>query len=226
MTERKKSIYNWLFGIVIIILILAALWAFYKTRFSPPQVPKLPTVDHIHIPAEPPEVNIPSSVALESSTAVRLEDILNSKEPRGWGPIFTSWYGQPVKDFILPDIYGKKHKLSDYRGKDVLIVFWATWCIPCIQEIPHLIALRNVISEEKLAILAVSNEDPVLLKRFAAGTKINYTILASRRSDLPSPFRLVMGIPSSFFVDKEGKIKLATQGPLHLGDIKLILRAE
>jgi peroxiredoxin len=225
MSAAKKTGY-WLIGLVIILGILAVLWAFNKTPSSPPKTPNPPTADHIHIPVEAPETNSPSSIALESSASVRLKDILNSKEPRGWGPIFTSWYGQPIEDFILSDIHGKKHKLSDYRGKDVLIVFWATWCIPCIQEIPHLIALRNIISEEKLAILAISNEDPVLLKRFTAGSKINYTILSGRLSSLPSPLKLVMGIPSSFFVDKEGKIKLATQGILHLADIKLILQAE
>jgi peroxiredoxin len=118
------------------------------------------------------------------------------------------------------------HRLSDYKGKDIIIVFWATWCIPCLQEIPHLIALRKVISEDELAILAISSEHPAQVKQFIYGSKINYTILSGYRAYMPSPFRLVEGIPTSFFVDKKGRIKLATQGVLHLGDTKLILKAK
>jgi peroxiredoxin len=226
MTEGKKTINNWLVGFVIVILILAALWASNKITTSPPQALNPPTIDHIHIPAVPSEMNSPSYITKESSNPIKIEDIINYKGFRSWEPAFKSWYGRVAGDFSLPDINGKQHKLSDYRGKDVIIIFWATWCMPCIQEIPHLIALRNLIGEDKLAILAISNENPALLKRFVNRNKINYTVLANQRSYLPAPFRQVLGIPTSFFVNKEGKIKLATQGTLYLGDIKVILQAE
>jgi peroxiredoxin len=233
MSAGKKTGY-WLIGLVIVVGILAVLWASNKAPTSPPQSRNLPVFDHVHIPAEPPEVKSPAPVTAnstppvitEKSGSIKIKDIINSKERRGWSPVLKSWYGKPAPDFVLPDINGKKHKLSDYRGKDVIVLFWATWCVPCLEEIPHLVALRNIYSEEKLAILAISNENPTLLKKFIAGTKINYTILASTRSTLPSPFRLVLGIPTSFFVDKEGKIKIVTQGSLYLGETKLILQAE
>lgn len=152
-----------------------------------------------------------------------LKDIVAAA--RTWGPSFTNWYGKPAPELMLTDINGKTHKLSDYRGKDVMVVLWATWCGPCRVEIPHLIELRKSVSEDKLAILAISNENPGLVKRFAEQTQMNYTILLDRGT-MPPPYSSVTGIPSSFFIDPEGKIKLATTGLLSLEEIKAILQAE
>ncbi|MHC4620027.1 MAG: peroxiredoxin family protein [Planctomycetota bacterium] len=161
--------------------------------------------------------------------APRLEDVIRSA--RTWGPVYQSWYGRRAPDFTLTDINGKQHKLSDYRGKDVMLVFWATWCRPCIIEIPHLIALRNVVGEDKLAILAVSYISPMntaeMVKNFVKeNERINYTILPAETSGMPAPYDTVNSIPTSFFVDPQGRMKLATSGLLSLGYMKAILQAE
>ena len=145
---------------------------------------------------------------------------------RTWGPVYISWAGEMAPDFTLIDVTGKRHKLSDYRGKNVIIMFWATWCRPCIMELPHLIALRNTVSEDKLAMLAISNEPPALVKRFATREKINYAVFAVNTLAMPAPFRNIASIPSNFFINPDGKIKLATSGLLPLDDLKAILQAE
>ena len=146
---------------------------------------------------------------------------------RSWGPSYHSWFGKTAPDFTLTDIKGKEHKLSDYRGKDVLLVFWATWCGPCKIEIPHLIALQNIIERDSLGwvILAISNESQDKVKPFVAASRMNYPVLLDK-GQLPEPYRSIRSIPSSFFIDKQGKIKIGTVGPLHLGDIQAIFHAD
>ena len=150
---------------------------------------------------------------------------------RGWGPTFTNWYGKEAPDFTVTDINGKKHTLSEYRGKNVILNFWATWCPPCIMEIPHLVELRNTIGEDKLAMLAISYIDfrnkPETVKKFvAAKPVINYTVTATYADAMPRPYNLVNSIPCSFFIDPEGRVKLATEGLIGLSDTKAIIEAE
>lgn len=143
-----------------------------------------------------------------------------------WVPAYQNWVGKEAPDFTLKGIDGKNYKLSDFRGKNVVIVFWAIWCGPCKMEIPHLIALRNVMSKDDLQILAITNEEYTQVIDFAAKSKMNYAVLINKKNDLPAPFDKIQSIPTSFFVDPQGKIKLATSGSLTLGTLKAIVRAK
>ncbi|MHC4462547.1 MAG: peroxiredoxin family protein [Planctomycetota bacterium] len=165
---------------------------------------------------------------ITTTSKMSLNDVI--KAARTWGPAYKSWYGKMAPDFTLIDIAGKQHRLSDYRGKDVILIFWATWCPPCRVEIPHLIELRKTVGEDKLVILAISNEKPDLVKGFVAKQKINYTVLLDK-GNMPEPFGVTRiyrttGIPGSFFINPEGKIKLATAGMLSLDSMKAVLQAE
>jgi thiol-disulfide isomerase/thioredoxin len=174
--------------------------------------------------------NEPSPPAPQPGQKINLNDVINAAH--GWGPIFASWYGRPAPDFILTDINGKQHKLSDYHGRNVMITLWATWCGPCLAEIPHLIELRNTVSEDKLAMFAVSYITPMppnttdMVKKLAERRKINYTVFSIDADVMPAPYSQITGIPSSFFIDPQGKIKLAAEGLLSLNAIKAILEAE
>ena len=75
-------------------------------------------------------------------SGMSLRDIVESRKT--WDTAYTSWYGEQIPDFTVKDIDGKSHKLSDYHGRDVLVVFWATWCPACNSEISHLIKLRKM----------------------------------------------------------------------------------
>ncbi len=198
-----------------------------QTRnYSHEHPPSAPVVESLNKAAKPKAV----FAGPKTGTKKNLREVIRTA--RTWTPAYSYSFGQKAPDFTLTDINGKQHKLSDYRGKDVLINFWATWCPPCMREIPHLIALRNTVSEDKLAMLAISYrsayppETTEKVKNFVAQNKINYTVFSTDAAAMPLLFSRVSGIPCSFFINPEGKIKLATEGLLSLDEIKAILEAE
>jgi peroxiredoxin len=148
-----------------------------------------------------------------------------SRRPASRNPSFEEWWGKPAPDFTLTDIEGKTHKLSDYRGKEVLVEIWATWVPTCKLEIPHLKELRGAFDQNTLAILAISNETPAQLKTFATEQGLNYTVL-SRSADLPAPFGKAEFGPTSFFIDREGRFKVAGVGVVPAADAKAVVQAK
>jgi peroxiredoxin len=140
-------------------------------------------------------------------------------------PILTEFYGKEMPDFQVTDITGKSHSLKDYRGKNVMVVMWATWCRPCMEEVPHLNTLREIMPEDKLAILAISSENIETVKKTAQDKDMKYTVIATQQN-LPEPFSKVEGIPTSFYIRPDGTLKVITEGSSVLGEMKSIILAE
>ena len=158
-----------------------------------------------------------------------LNEIIRSAA--SWAPTFTEWYGRNAPDFTVMDLNDKKHTLGEYKGKTVMLTFWATWCPPCVAEIPHIIELRKQIGEDKLVILGISYTDqrntPERVRNFvAANPVINYPVTATNPAIMPRPYNLINSIPCSFFIAPDGKIKLATEGMIPLPQMKAIVEAE
>jgi len=239
MLAQKERIIIWVAICISAIAIAAVVMLAVKGRQSEEDIDvvhhheSLPSESLTESTREPAGGVLPSrspDLSGAKQSKIRLSDVIRDR--RGWNPILSSWYGKMAPALTLTDINGVQHSLSDYRGKDVVIVFWATWCGPCRIEVPNLIALRNLISEEELAILAISyrstfpRETPEKVKNFVKRNKINYTVFSTDMDAMPAPFSQISGIPSVFFIDKQGKIKLATESVLSLGEIKAILEAE
>ncbi len=228
MTEQTKPNKTvWLLiAIVGGVITAGAVLAIVNKRSTEPEYVRQTVTTEETVKIEQ-SVEVQQSENVEQARAAAtktLEDIIKSAQ--SWDPAFKPWFGKAAPDFTVRDIESTEHSLSSYLGKDVLVVFWATWCPACNLEIPHLIELRKEIGEDDLAIIAISNEEPERLKQFTAVKGINYTVAALGNSVLPSPFLGVSSIPTTFFIDQKGQIKLAALGLVTLEETKAILKAE
>ncbi len=116
--------------------------------------------------------------------------------------------GSIAPDFILKDIQGKDVRLSEYRGKIVLLEFWATWCPPCRVSVPDLVGIQEKYRNKEFVILGISIDEggdiTAKLNEFIKEYKINYAILIGDEN--VSNAYNVRGIPVTFLIDREGKI--------------------
>jgi peroxiredoxin len=111
-------------------------------------------------------------------------------------------------DFTLEDIDGRPVRLSDYRGKVLLLDFWATWCGPCKVEIPGFVDLYSRYKSKGFEIVGVVVLDEFAKARpFAQQFKMNYTIVdGNDRQDLEDAFGPMPGLPTSFMIARDGRI--------------------
>jgi len=115
---------------------------------------------------------------------------------------------RPAPEFLLKDVSGAEMKLSDFKGKVVIIDFWATWCPPCKEEIPHFISLYHEYRDKGLEVIGISmDRNPrKVLPGFIKDNGINYSILLGNENvyDL---YGGIAAIPTTFIIDKEGNIR-------------------
>ncbi len=114
----------------------------------------------------------------------------------------------------LKDIDGKTHDLSKLHGKVVLVNFWATWCPPCLHEMPSMQKIYRVLSREHFEILAVNvGEDDKKVFAFSGTLKpsLSFPLLLDLDSRVMHKWK-VMGMPTSFIVDKNGRVALRIVG--------------
>jgi thiol-disulfide isomerase/thioredoxin len=144
----------------------------------------------------------------------------------------TSLEGKPAPVFTLPDLNGKKVSLADFRGKALLINFWATWCGPCKLETPWIIELRNKYASQGFEVIGINSEgddakpgssaftnDQTAIAKFVQQQKIPYPVLVNGDS-ISKPYGGLDDLPTSFFVNRKGKIVASTVGINSASDIE------
>ena len=110
--------------------------------------------------------------------------------------------------FSFKDVNGRKVALSDFKGKVIILDFWATWCVPCKAEIPGFVSLQAKYGANGLQILGLSVDDPVAkLKPYVAEMKMNYPVLQGLGHDeVQDAFGPIWGIPVTIVISRDGRI--------------------
>ena len=122
--------------------------------------------------------------------------------------------GVPAPDFILPGLDGQMVRLADYRGKVVLLNIWATWCPPCVDEMPSMEKLYQTLKADGFEILAVSMDESgaPTVRPFMEKHQLNFPALTDTEGAIKSLYQTT-GVPESFIIDKDGVIVEKVIGP-------------
>ena len=126
--------------------------------------------------------------------------------------------------FTLSDSLGKTHQLSDYKGKWVLVNFWATWCLPCVKEIPDFTALYEAHKGKDLMVLGVAMDfdNPKEVIDYARKLSMSYPLILGD-DKMIDQFDRVVGLPTSYLYDPKGSLVLKKVGTLPLETIEQFL---
>lgn len=125
--------------------------------------------------------------------------------------------GQKAPDFTLETLDGTMVSLQDVKGKKVLLNFWASWCIPCKEEMPHMQKVYEQYNDQNVEILAINltfgKETPEDAKAFAEELGLTFPILLDRGGKIGDLYKIIP-IPTSYFIDEDGYIRWKYMGPM------------
>src|SRR5215471_4494236 len=129
----------------------------------------------------------------------------------------------PAPGWKLTDLNSRSVSFSDFRGRVVILDFWATWCVPCRVEIPHFVELQKQYGAKGLAVIGVSLDEqgPDAVKRFVKQFEVNYSIVIGNEK-IAEKYGGIVALPTTFVIDRKGRI--ASQ---HIGyDDKAVFEKE
>ena len=146
---------------------------------------------------------------------LRLLAVLLLAVPLGAGAAeLKPWGGGATPALELEDMTGQVHNLADYRGKVVLVNFWATWCEPCRAEMPSIDGLRSALDGKPFQVLAVNLAEPLSrIEKFVSMMPLHFPLLRDRDGAAAKAWRARL-LPASFLIGRDGRIRYVAYGEL------------
>ena len=129
---------------------------------------------------------------------------------------------RPAPDFTLQSLDGRAVRLADFRGKAVVLNFWATWCAPCRVEMPWLVELARQYRAQGVEVVGVSMDDPgqeQAVAKFARERNVDYTVLLGNNA-VGDAYGGARFLPQTFFIDRDGRMVKSTVGITTRGDLE------
>lgn len=142
---------------------------------------------------------------------------LSPKEGGAGAPAGLAEMGALRPDFRLPDLDGVMHEVSEWDGKVLVVNFWATWCPPCLKEIPAFVELQEKYGERGLQFVGIAIDRPEVVRDFVAVMAINYPLLIGELAAIEVGKRYgnrLGTLPYTVVVDREGKMVFSKRGEL------------
>ena len=154
-------------------------------------------------------------------------DVPDTHESSASGSVCAAKKTAAQLNFTVKDMHGADVKLADFKGKVILLNYWATWCGPCKVEIPDLVALQEQYRGNGLVVLGVSqDDDPETLRDFASTWKMNYPVLVGRdKPELLEAQGALWGLPTSYLIGRDGTICTRHLGPAKKADFEREIKA-
>lgn len=134
--------------------------------------------------------------------------------------------GTPSPDFTLMDVTGQQRNVSEWKGKVLVINFWATWCPPCLEEIPHFIKLQEQYGHQGLQLVGIALESVDEVLGFASEQGINYPLLVGEQEVIKLAGKFGNrngGLPYTVILDRNGLINFIKQGPLSVSEAEQVI---
>ncbi len=135
------------------------------------------------------------------------------------------WAGGPPPALALKDLDGGSHRLSDYRGKVILVNFWATWCGPCRDEMPSIQELKDKLAGKPFVVLAVNLDEPEsrIRKFLSQMKKLDFTILLDPERKAARAWGARI-LPATYIIGPDGKIRYSLVGEIDWGNEHVVSR--
>jgi peroxiredoxin len=135
------------------------------------------------------------------------------------------WGGKPAPDVVMRDLSGDSIRLSDFQGQPVLLQFWATTCVTCVAEMPHLVELHRELAPEGLAMIgvAMSYDPPEQVRRMVQEKQLPYRI-ALDDGDVAAAFGDVRLTPTTVLIDPQGRIDWRHMGFIDFQQLEARIR--
>jgi peroxiredoxin len=178
-TPRRRSfIQRWLYPLAVIVAIAGVIW-WLEARDSG----GVSSTGERYGPADLPAALVPAGAKIKADE------------------------GALAPDFLLEMLDGEEARLSDFRGRPVVLNFWATWCVSCRKEMPQFIEAYDSYRDDGLVVIGLNlQESESIIRPFVDDFGINFPVLIDRDGEVGDAYRLV-GLPTTFFIDREGVVE-------------------